>query len=337
MRPYIVCLGCGPTGLAAFLMAAFVLACSTVAAQQQAVFPSGPIKLVVGYAAGGSVDLVARRLAPVLSRRLGQPVSVENLAGASGSIAAVNVALAAPDGHTLLLGSPAEIGINHLLDRRGRFDPLKDLTPIGAVGSQPLVLVASGASSVRDLGGFLEYATTHRRQARYGTAGHGTPLHLAGETIKRLSGAPMEHVPYRGAGLLLPDLLSGRTEFAVMVLSSAMPHVRDGKLRVLGLTQASASAAAKDLPVLGAHPRLRGLDVGVWFGLFGPARLPPAVAERLRMELREALQQPQLRSALEADGLSLMADADFAGFLQTELRKFAVTVERARMGAAPGH
>jgi tripartite-type tricarboxylate transporter receptor subunit TctC len=238
-------------GVAAFLMLVFG---PRALAAQQAVFPSGPIKLVVGYAAGGSVDLVARRLAPVLSRRLGQPVSVENLAGASGSIAAVNVALAAPDGHTLLLGSPAEIGINHLLDRRGRFDPLKDLTPIGAVGSQPLVLVASGASSVRDLGGFLEYATTHRRQARYGTAGHGTPLHLAGETIKRLSGAPMEHVPYRGAGLLLPDLLSGRTEFAVMVLSSAMPHVRDGKLRVLGLTQASASAAAKDLPVLGAHP-----------------------------------------------------------------------------------
>lgn len=321
-------------GFAAFLMLVFG---HWPLAAQPAAFPSRPIKLVVGYAAGGSVDLVARRIAPELSRRLGQPVTVENLAGASGSIAAVTVALAVPDGHTLLLGSPAEIGINHLLDRRGRFDPLKDLTPIGAVGSQPLVLVASGASSVRNLDGLLAYATSHQGQARYGTAGHGTPLHLAGETIRRLSGAPMEHVPYRGAGLLLPDLLSGRTEFAVMVLSSAMPHVRDGTLRVLGLTQPSGSAAAKDLPVLGAHPRLRGLDVGVWFGLFGPAKLPSAATERLRTELREALQQPQLRSALETDGLSLMAEADFAGFLQTELRKFADTVERANMGAAPHH
>lgn len=302
-----------------------------VLAGQDDAFPSRPIKLIVGYAAGGSVDSIARTIAPELARRLGQPVQVENMAGASGSIAAVTVALSEPDGHVLLLGSPAEVGINHLLERKARFDPLKDLTPIGLVGSQPLVLVASPATAVRDIDGFFEYAARSRGTARYASAGYGTPLHLAGETIKQRAGIPLEHVPYRGAGPMLPDLLDGKMEFAIMVWSSAMPHVRAGKLRALGLTQPGRSEAARGVPALGEHPRLRGLDIGVWFALLGPGKLPPPVAGRLRDALRLVLAQPQIRRKLEADGVSLMDEVDLAPFLVGEQQKFGRAIELGRL------
>ena len=293
--------------------------------------PIRPIRLLVGYAAGGSVDTIARAVAPVLTQRLGQPVEVVNIAGASGSIAAVTVALAEPDGHTLLLGSPAEVGINHLLSQPGRFDPLRDLTPIGLIGSQPLVLVSGPGTAVHSIDDFLAYAQRKRGSVRYATAGHGTPLHLAGETIKQLAGVQMEHVPYRGASLMLPDVKTGATDFAVMVLSSALPHVRDGSLHAIGLTQPQRTPAAPDIPALAEHARLRGTDIGVWFGLLGPARLPPHVTQRLHLELRAALQDATLRGRLEAGGVVLMDEIEFAPFLHNELKKFTQTITRAQL------
>ena len=293
-------------------------------------FPTQPIRLLVGYAQGGSVDAIARAVAPALSRRLGQPVEVVNMAGASGSIAAVTVALAAPDGHTLLLGSPAEVGINHLLSPSGRFDPLRDLTPIGLVGSQPLVLVTGAGTSVRTIDDFLAYTRRKRGAARYASAGHGTPLHLAGETIQQLADVQMEHVPYRGAGPMLPDVKSGTADFAVLVLSSALPHLRDGSLHAIGVTQPRRAQAAPDIPALAEHERLRGVDISVWFGLLGPARLPPRVTQRLQSELRAVLEDGALRRQLESTGVALMDDVDFGPFLQGELRKFALTLARAQ-------
>ncbi len=292
-------------------------------------FPERPIRLLVGYAPGGSVDAIARALAPALSRRLGQPVDVVNVAGASGSIAAVSVALAPADGHTLLLGSPAEVGINHLLSTSSRFHPLRDLTPIGLVGSQPLVLVAGNGTSVRTIEDFIGYARHRRTAARYGSAGHGTPLHLAGERINQLAGLQMSHVPYRGAGPLLPEVKRGAADFAVMVLSSALPHIRDGSLTAIGVTQSHRAAVAPDIPALAEHAQLRELDVSVWFGLLGPARLPPAVVQRLHAELRVVLNDPTLRRALESRGVTLLDAVEFAPFLQAELQKFTLTVRQA--------
>lgn len=294
-------------------------------------YPTQPIRLLVGYAPGGSVDTMARTVAPALSQRLGQPIEIVNVAGASGSIAAVTVALAAPDGYTLLMGSPAEVGINHLLSHSGRFDPLRDLTPIGLIGNQPLVLVAGPKTSVRSIDDFLAYTQRKRGAVRYATAGHGTPLHLAGETIKQLAGMQMEHVPYRGASLMLPDVKSGATDFAVMVLSSALPHLRDGSLQAIGLTQPSRSPAAPDVPALAEHARLRGTDIGVWFGLLGPAKLPPHVTQRLHTELRAVLQDAAMRRQLESGGVALMDEVEFAPFLRSELQKFTQTIARAHL------
>jgi tripartite-type tricarboxylate transporter receptor subunit TctC len=284
-------------------------------------YPNKPITLLVGYATGGSVDLVARAVAPGLSKRLGQPVKVENVAGASGAIAAIQVALADPDGYTLLLGSPAEVGINHLTTR-SKFDPLKDTTPIALIGSQPMVLVASKRVPVSNVDEFLSYTAARPGQTTYASSGLGTPLHLAGETIKQKSGLDIKHIPYRGAGLMLPDVLGGQVDFAVMVLSSALKHIQDGRIKALGLTQVGRSAAAPNIPPLSDNPKLQGVDISVWFGLLGPAKLPPAVTSQLRAELREVLKDPALRKKLEASGLTLTENVDFVPFLKAEVDKF---------------
>lgn len=312
-----------------------VLQAASLAADLQITPPSSrPITLVVGYAQGGSVDLVARALAPGLARRLGRPVRVENIAGASGALAAVRVALAEPDGTTLLLGSPAEVGINHLTRHRGIFNPLKDTTPIVLVGSQPMVLVASPRTPVATIDGLLAYNAGKPGATRYASSGVGTPLHLAGELINQRAAVSMQHVPYRGAGPILPDLISGHVDFAVLVLSSALPHIQAGRIKAIGLTEARRAAAAPDIPALAEHPRLAGVDLGVWFGLVGPARLPEALAAHLRSETRALLREPELRRTLQAAGLRLAEDTDFARFLQSEVTKFAQIVDLARLRAA---
>ena len=311
--------------------AAALLAAPLPGARAQG-FPARALTLVVGYPAGGSVDLVARTVAPSLSRRLGQAVQVENIAGASGTIGAVKVALAEPDGHTLLLGSPSEVGLNHLTGRQDRFNPQTDLTPIGLVGRQPMVLVAGRGSRVRNVAEFLAFATRHPGQGRYATAGPGTPLHLAGEMIRQRAGIDIRHQPYRGAGPMLPDLLDGRVDFAVMVLSSALPHIREGRLQAIGLTSARRAAALPSVPALAEHPRLSGVDLGVWFGLLGPRRLPPVTQERLAAELRAVMKEPALRLQLQGAGLELMEDVAFAPFLRAEIEKFRRVLAGAQAG-----
>jgi tripartite-type tricarboxylate transporter receptor subunit TctC len=291
-------------------------------------FPIQPITLVVGYAPGGSVDLVARAIAPGLSKRLGQPVNVSNVAGASGAIAAIQVALSEPTGYTLLLGSPAEVGINHLTSR-SKYDPLKDTTPIALIGSQPMVLVASKRVPVATVDEFLAYSTQHPGATTYASSGMGTPLHLAGETVKQKAGVDIKHIPYRGAGPMLPDVLGGQVDYAVMVLSSALKHINDGRIKALGLTQNNRSAAAPTVPALGEHPKLKGVDIGVWFGVLGPAKMPPAVVTQLRAEIREVLKDPALRKKMEASGLNLAEDTDFVPFLKAEVAKFKQVVEFA--------
>lgn len=297
---------------------------------QAQTFPNQAINLVVGYAPGGSVDLVARAIAPGLSKRLGQPVNVSNVAGASGAIAAIQVALSEPTGHTLLLGSPAEVGINHLTSR-SKYDPLKDTTPIALIGSQPMVLVASKRVPVATVDEFLTYTAQHPGKTNYASSGMGTPLHLAGETIKQKTGLDIKHVPYRGAGPMLPDILGGQVDYAVMVLSSALKHINDGKVKAIGLTQGARSAAAPAVPALGEHPKLKGVDIGVWFGVLGPAKMPPAVVTQLRAEVREVLKDPVLRKKLEASGLTLSEGTDFVPFLKAEIDKFKRVVEFAEI------
>ena len=312
-----------------FLLAALPLAWSGVALAQT--YPAQPISFLVGYNAGGSVDLVAKTIAAPMEKRLHQTITVKSIAGASGAIAAVQVALAPPDGYSLLVGSPAEVGINHLLSRQLRYDPLNDTTPIGLIGSQPMVLVASKKTEVTNVAQFIAYARSHPDTLNFATSGVGTPLHLAGEMINQRAKIKMRHVPLRGATSMLESLADGRVNFAVMVLSSALPSIKKGEIYALGLTQPQRSAAVPDIPALSEDPLFTGIDIKVWFGLLGPAKLPDSITKQLRTALNQSLKEPEVRQKLEAAGLVMSEDVPFEPFLRGEIAKFKQVVDSAQL------
>jgi tripartite-type tricarboxylate transporter receptor subunit TctC len=291
-----------------------------------------PISLVVGYAPGGSTDLTARIVGPELSKRLGQTVVIENVAGAGGTLGAQRVAAAKPDGRTLLLGTNNELSIHKLINRAARVDGLSDFTPLGLIGSQPMMLVASNQVGVKTLDEFLNRVKLAPGKYSYGSSGIGTALHLAGEMVKQRAGLFMVHIPYRGVAPLTNDLIGGTLEFGVFVLSSGLPHVRSGKVVALGSTQRLPSSIAPDIAPLGAHPRLKGLDIASWFGLFGPVQLPAQQVQRLQGALRDTLSAPEVRKKLEDAGATL-ADprTDLAAFMVSERDKYASIVKFANI------
>lgn len=313
------------------LIAALVALGAGSTLAQDGPYPSRPITMVVGYSAGGSVDLVARTVAPELARRLGQQVVVENVAGAGGTLGAAKVASARPDGYMVLLGSPSEIGINQLITRQARYDGQQDLVAVGMIGSQPLVLVAGPRTAATDASSFLTLLAQQPGKLSYATSGIGTPLHLAGELIKREGGVDMVHVPYRGAPQMATDVLGGQVDLAVFVLSSALPHIREGRMKAIGLTTRQRSAAARDIPALAETPRFAAVDLGVWFGLFAPARTPAPVVSRLQRELREVLKQADVVAKLEAAGVTMTPDLEGPRFVREEVERFRKIVDFARI------
>ncbi|WP_295979711.1 tripartite tricarboxylate transporter substrate-binding protein [uncultured Variovorax sp.] len=294
-------------------------------------YPSKPITLVVAYPPGGSTDLTGRALGAELSHRLGVPVIVDNIGGAGGAIGAQKVANAAPDGYTLLAGANNEIAINKLVNASVRYAP-KDFTPIGLIASQPLVLVAAPGAGVKNTGEFLALLKKNPGKYSYGSSGVGTSLHLAGEMLKQQGDVSMTHVPYRGVAPLTNDLLGGNIDFGVFVLSSALPYIRSGKMVALGTTEAKRSAITPDLPALGETPQLKGMDIGVWFALMGPAKLPAPVLARLRKALDETLQSPDFRRKMEATSSVVpTAPPDIERFLVTETDKYRSIVQFANI------
>ncbi|WP_198972875.1 Bug family tripartite tricarboxylate transporter substrate binding protein [Xylophilus sp. ASV27] len=307
------------------------LALLPAAAAMADTYPQRPITLVVGYPPGGSTDLVARTLGQTLSTRIGQPVVVENLGGAGGSIGAQKVASAAPDGYTLLLGANNEIAINALVKKSVRYS-LKNFTPLGLVASQPLVLTAAPALGVKNASDLIQRAKSQPGRLSYGSSGVGTSLHVAGEMVKQQGGIFLTHIPYRGTGPLTTDLLGGSLDLGVYVLSSALPMIKSGKLVAIGTTEARRSPATPDVPALAETPALRNVDIGVWFMLMGPAGLPEPVVARLKAALAETLQAPDYRKAMEASGSVVPAtQPDLARFLADETRKYQQIVQFANI------
>ena len=297
----------------------------------QSDYPNKPVTLMVGYQPGGSVDLVARTIGPSLSRRLGQPVIVENAPGAGGTVAATKVVNAAPDGYTLLVGSPSEVGINQLTNKKLRYDALKDFEPIGYIGNQPMVLVSHSKVPVSDTASFLEHVGSRPGRAMFASAGVGTPLHLAGELIKQKAGVSIDHVPYRGAASMTTDLLGGQIDFAVFVLSSALPYVKDGRMKAIGVTSNQRTAAAPDIPSLAENPRLKGMDMSIWFGLLAPRGTPQPITDRLDMALKAVLAEPEVSKRLQEAGVTLAQEADFPRFIRKEVDKFKAIVDFAKI------
>ena len=307
------------------------LAAAMPAVAQSDNYPSKPITLVVGYPPGGSTDLTGRALAAELSKRLGVPVVIDNVGGAGGAIGAQKVLNAAPDGYTLLSGANNEIAIAKLVSSSVKYQT-SDFTPIGLIASQPMVLVASQKSGVKNIDQFINLAKSNPGKYSFGSSGVGTALHLAGEMVNDQGGVSVLHVPYRGVAPLANDLVGNTLDFGVFVLSSGLPHIKSGRVIALGLTEAKRSAAAPEIAPLSDNPKLAGLDIGVWFALMGPAKLPESIVAKLKKALTESLQSPELRKKLEDSGSTIAAsNVDMNTFLKSEVTKYQKIVDFAKI------
>ncbi len=316
--------------LALFSAAITSLICMTIAHAQ---YPSKPITLIVGYPAGGSVDLVGRALAVELGKRVGQPVVVENVGGAGGAIGAQKAVAAPADGHTLLLGTNSEIAIARLTNSAIKYDGTKDLVAIGLMGTQPMLLVAKPSLGVKSADELLALAKKSPGKLTYGTSGISTPLHLAGEMVNQTGGVALTHVPYKGAAPMVTDLLGGNIDVGMFVLSSGLPHVKSGKVIALGITESKRSPAAPEIPTLGETKALAGLDMGIFFGLFAPARTERTIIERLEKEMLAILGDAEFAKKLSDAGVNVraMRGNDFSKLIAGEVGKYQRVVEIAKI------
>jgi tripartite-type tricarboxylate transporter receptor subunit TctC len=316
---------------------ALVLAVSAVAsAAFGQAYPSRPITLVVPYAAGGSVDAVARIVVPRLSERLGQSVVIENVAGAGGIVGTQRVARASADGYTLLFSVESTMAIAKLVQPSTvQYDSQKDFVPISLVGSSPLVLAGKKelpASTTEEL---IKLLRNNPGKFSYATSGTGTSLHVAGEMINIEGKVSIVHVPYRVGAQMVTDLIGNQIDLAMLPLVMALPNYRNGNIKVFGTTEPTRSPVAPDLPSLAEHPDLRNVNVTVWFGLFAPAKTAPAIIERLHQAVAASLQEPEVRAKLAETGVRIVGNSpkEFAAFLAQEIEKFSNIVKAANIKA----
>ena len=285
-------------------LAVFGWAASLSTAHAQTWPAAKAITLVVGYPAGGSVDLVARIISEPLGKRLGAQMIVENVGGAGGTIGAQKVVNAAPDGYTLLLGSGSEVSIARIYNTAVKYNGETDLTGIGLIGVTPMVFVAGPKAGVKNMNEALALAKSNPGKLNFASSGIGTPLHVAGELINLKAGTSIRHVPYRGAAQMVQDVLGNNIEFGVFVLSSALPHIESGKMTALAVTTPERSRVAPQVPAMAEFAKMKDYNMNVWFVLFGPAKLPAPMAARLNKELAEVLRDPAVWQKLQKAGIS---------------------------------
>jgi len=315
------------------LCAFALLAVSGQAVHAASTYPDRPITIVVGYPAGGSVDLNGRVVAETLAKKIGANVVVENLGGAGGTIGAQKVIRAKPDGYTLLVGSLNEIVIAGLVNPAVKYSGINDLQAIGLIGDQPLVLAASKKTDIKNTADLVKVATSGKSDSySFGSSGVGTSLHMAGEMINAETGAKFLHVPYRGVAPLVTDLTSGRLPLGVFALSSALPQIQSGQITAIGVTSAKRSSFASDIAALAENPALKAMDISVWFGLFGPKGMPEAVVKKLQASLQQVLADPAFQEKYRTTGSNVMrTQPDLASFFQAEHDKFKKLAETAHI------
>ena len=312
-----------------------VLACvATIALAQPATaqtqsFPAKPIRLIAPFAAGGALDLIARGVAIKMSESMDQSVLVENRAGASGAIGSEAVARSAPDGYTILLGATTTHGINPVLNPRGiSYDPVKDFTPISLIATIPHVFVVNPSLPVSTLQEFVTLAKSGRPMA-YGSAGNGSPHHLAAELFKSMAGIEAVHVPYKGSGPALTDLIGGQLQFVSVELTAAEPHIKSGKLKALALASAKRLPGV-DIPTA-AEQGFPGWEVTSWYAILGPAGMSEAVTNKLSAEVAKSLAAPDLRDRLKGLGATPVGStpAELGAHILAELARWAKVVKTA--------
>ena len=317
--------------LFALLLAVLALTALPAMAQQ---YPSKPIVLVVPFAPGGTSELISRLVAQKLTERLGQQVVVENRPGAAGNIAMEQVARAAPDGYTLILGHIGTLAVNPAMFPKLPYDAIKDFAPVSLIAAVPNIVTVNPAVPAKTLKEFLDLARAKPGSINYGSAGNGSAGHLAMEYLKRIAKADMVHVPYKGTGPMLTDLLAGQTQATFTGSSPLIPHIKSGKLRALAVGSAVRIPSLPEVPTV-AESGFAGFETSQWYGIIAPAKTPPAIIQKLSVEIAQVMKQPDVIARLSGDGTVMIGSTpnEFAAYISKEMKRWGEVVHDANIKA----
>jgi tripartite-type tricarboxylate transporter receptor subunit TctC len=293
-------------------------------------FPNKPISIVVPYAPGGTNDIIARLVANRMTENLGQPVIVENKPGAGGNVGAAYVARAAADGYTLLMAPVGILAINKYIYKNAGFDPDRDFTPITAAGSVPNVLLVSPQVPARNMEELLKYVKANPGKVNFASMGSGTTGHLSGEMFKMLGGLDLVHVPYKGSSPAMADLLGGHVQMMFDNLPTALPQIKTGKVLAFAVTSTTRHPTLPDVPTL-SEAGVNGFDATAWFGFVAPSATPKPVIDKLNAEIVKALQDPGVRTKMDAQGVHVIGNSsqEFKAMVASESIKWKKVVDRS--------
>ena len=313
------------------LFATALLLCASSAAL--AAYPDKPIKVIVGFAAGGGSDILIRTITPGLSEVLGVPVVVDNLPGAGGNRAMAEVARAKPDGYTLLMGTPG-LATNSSLYANLGFDPEKDFAPVGLVGSVQNVLIVRPSLDAKTVGELITLANKEPGKLNYASPGTGTSQHLAGELFKHSTQIKTVHVPYKGGGQAMSDLMSGQVDYMFNVLPSALPQIKAGTVRAIAVTGGQRSDTLPDVPTM-IESGVAGYTAVTWNGIVAPAGTPPDVVDKLNKAIAQVLSTPEMKQRYAAIGTTVLIGSpdDFAKLIRDETAKWQRTIKASGIKA----
>ncbi len=314
-----------PLRIHALLVAAFALLAAGGAAAQ-AGYPNKPIRMIVPFAAGGSTDNLARTMAQKLGDLLGQPVIVDNRPGGNAIIGSEALTKSAPDGYTIMMTSVDHTVIPQLLPTP--YDPVKDFVPVGAVSYTQLLLVVNPSVPVNNLQELIAYAKANPGKLNYASSGSGGVPHLTGEMFSNLAGIKMQHIPYKGGGPAMIDLVGGQVQLTFAIPINAIPHIKNGKLRPIAITGTARNEALPQVPTF-TESGVPGLDVKTWFAVFAPVGTPKPIVDKLSEDIRKALAMPEVKEKLAAQGMEpyVTTPDEFAAIVKADVAKYGQVIK----------
>jgi len=295
-------------------------------------FPNKPVRIIVPFAPGGTTDILARLIGQRLNDPLRQPIIIDNRPGANGALGTDLAVKSAPDGHTIVMGYLGSLAVNPHLNSKLSYDPLRDLSPITLIALTTQAIIVHPSLPVKSTRDLIALAKRQPGQISYASAGIGAPSHLAGELLKLMAGIDLVHVPYKGSGAAVTELIGGHVAISFGGLAAANPHLKANRIRILAVAGANRSPAMPQIPTV-SESGLPGYDVSSWFGLLAPAGTPPDVIGRLNSEIVKILKIAEVRERLVADGAEVVANTpnEFSAFIKAELAKWGKVIKSAKI------
>jgi tripartite-type tricarboxylate transporter receptor subunit TctC len=292
-------------------------------------YPARPIRIIVPFTPGAGVDIVGRAVAQSLNEAWKQPVVIDNRPGAGGTIAGELVARGSADGYTLLLGNVSTLAIAPALNAKLPYSPLRDFAPITLITTSENVLVLHPAVAATSMREFIAYAKANPRKLNYGSSGNGTTSHLGGAMFASMTGIEMTHVPYKGSGPMLTDLLAGQLQLSFSSVPTALPHIKSGRLRALAVTLLARSSVLPDLPTVQEAAGLKGFELSLWQGIVAPAATPRAIVMKLNQQIVGSLRTPEMKAKLTVQGLEAVGNTpeQFGAYIGEEIAKWTRVVK----------